>query len=184
MDVLVKLLRDVPIPKFIPVRQHFDDVHIHNVAAEVHRTISQIGGLTQIRPNTEIAITVGSRGIRNLPVLVRTLVDIVKARGARPFIVPAMGSHGGATAEGQVAMLAHLGITKESTGAEIRATMEVVELGVSSSGLPVFVDRYAAQADGIIVLNRIKPHTSFHGKVESGLLKMLVIGLGKQQGAE
>jgi hypothetical protein len=138
----------------------------------------------RIRPDTDVAVGVGSRGIAGLPELVKAVVDFVKSRGARPFIVPAMGSHGGATAQGQRDVLEHLGVTEASVGAPIRATMEVVECGVSSKGLPLYVDKYAAEADGIIVINRIKPHTSSRGPVESGLIKMLVIGLGKQRGAD
>ena len=115
----------------------------------------------RIRPDTDVAVGVGSRGIAGLPELVKAVVDFVKSRGARPFIVPAMGSHGGATAQGQRDTLEHLGVTEASVGAPIRATMEVVECGVSSRGLPLYVDKYAAEADGIIVINRIKPHTSF-----------------------
>ena len=130
------------------------------------------------------AVGVGSRGIANLPVIVRTVVELLQERGAHTFIVPAMGSHSGATAQGQEEVLAHLGVTEDSVGAPIRATMDVVQVGTSSGGIPLWGDKYAADSDGIVVINRIKPHTSFHGPVESGLLKMLVIGLGKQRGAD
>jgi hypothetical protein len=140
--------------------------------------------LSRVREGARIAIGVGSRGVANLPLITRTLVELVRSRGADPFIVPAMGSHGGATAEGQEAVLDHLGVNEGSVGAPVRATMEVRQFGVSSGGLPLYVDRYAAEADGIIALNRIKPHTSFRGSVESGILKMLVIGFGKQRGAD
>ncbi|WP_029421123.1 DUF362 domain-containing protein [Alicyclobacillus macrosporangiidus] len=184
MGVLEDLLRDIPLPKMAPVRQKFAAERVDDVAGAVHRAIAEAGVAERIRPGAKVAIGVGSRGIANLPVLVRAVVEVVKQRGADPFIVPAMGSHGGATADGQRAMLEHLGVTEATVGAPVRATMEVVQAGVSAGGLPLYVDAYAAKADGIIVINRIKPHTSFRGKVESGLIKMLVIGLGKQKGAE
>ncbi len=109
---------------------------------------------------------------------------LFKELGAVPFIVPSMGSHGGATAEGQTEVLAHLGVTEESTGAQIRSSMEVIKVGELSNGLPVYLDKYASEADGIVVINRVKPHTAFRGPVESGIMKMICIGLGKQKGAE
>ena len=132
-----------------------------------------------------IAVGLGSRGVANYALVARRIVDWLRARGAEPFIVPAMGSHGGATAEGQREVLAGWGITPESMGVPVRATMEAVELG--SAGDPpvrVFMDRNAHQADAVLVVNRVKPHTDFHGPVESGLIKMAVIGLGKRRGAE
>ncbi|MCL6517570.1 DUF362 domain-containing protein [Alicyclobacillus sp.] len=184
MGVLEELLRDVPLPKMAPVRQKFDATRVEDVAAAVHRAIAEAGVGDRIRPGARVAIGVGSRGIANLPDLVRATVEVIRQRGAEPFIVPAMGSHGGATAEGQRATLEHLGVTEATVGAPVRATMEVVQRGVSAGGLPLYVDAHAAAADGIVVINRIKPHTSFRGRVESGLIKMLVIGLGKQRGAE
>ena len=132
-----------------------------------------------------IAVGLGSRGVANYAQVARRVVDWLRARGAEPFIVPAMGSHGGATAEGQREVLAGWGITSESMGVPVRATMEAVELG--SAGDPavrVFMDRNAHRADAVLVVNRVKPHTDFHGPVESGLIKMAVIGLGKRRGAE
>ncbi|MDQ0189509.1 DUF2088 domain-containing protein [Alicyclobacillus cycloheptanicus] len=184
MNVIEELLRPIPIPKMAPVRQHFAVTRVVDAGAEVQNAVLKEGLLERIQPGSNIAIGVGSRGIANLPELVKATVDLVKARGANPFLVPAMGSHGGATAEGQRAMLNHLGVREDTVGAPIHATMEVVQMGMSAHGLPLFVDRNAAAADGIIVINRIKPHTSFRGPVESGLLKMLVIGLGKQRGAD
>ncbi|MBM4045774.1 MAG: DUF2088 domain-containing protein, partial [Planctomycetes bacterium] len=130
-----------------------------------------------------VAITAGSRGLVNYATIVRTMVDELKALGARPFIVPAMGSHGGATTEGQRELLARYGITEQNVGAPVKSSMEVVEIGRSSQGIPVFLDKHASQADHIAVLNRVKPHTLFTGEVESGLTKMLLIGLGKREGA-
>ncbi len=184
MDVLAELLKDVPVPKFIPVKQLFDPQRVENIPDAVRQAVQQAGVLERVQPGKSIAIAVGSRGIANLPALVREVVTIVKDRGAHPFIVPAMGSHGGATAQGQEAMLEHLGVSEATVGAPVKAAMDVVQVGTSHTGIPVYTDALAAQADGIIVLNRIKPHTSFHANVESGLLKMLVIGLGKQKGAD
>jgi hypothetical protein len=184
MDVIVNLLKGVPLPRMVPVRQRFERHRVGDVPHAVQQAVATVGVTERIQPGMEIAIGVGSRGIANLSTLTKTLVEIVKGCGAHPFIVPAMGSHGGATAVGQVAMLGHLGVTEATVGAPIRATMDVVQKGFSAGGLPVLIDRHAAAADGIIVMNRVKPHTSFHGKVESGLLKMLVIGLGKQKGAD
>ncbi|MCC7493706.1 MAG: DUF2088 domain-containing protein [Fimbriimonadaceae bacterium] len=130
-----------------------------------------------------VAIAVGSRGIGCLPLLVRGVVAAVRQRGGEPWIVPAMGSHGAATAEGQAAVLARLGVTEQTVGAPVRATMETVQLGTTASGVPVHCDAHAAAADGLVLINRIKPHTSFQGHFESGLLKLLAVGLGNHAGA-
>lgn len=131
-----------------------------------------------------IAITAGSRGIANVALITKSIADFVKAQGARPFVVPAMGSHGGATAEGQLAILAGYGITQNYVGCPILSSMEVKKVGMNEEGGDVYIDRYAAEADGIIVSCRIKPHTAFRGPYESGIMKMMAIGLGKQYGAE
>ena len=130
-----------------------------------------------------MAITAGSRGIGDLPAVLRAAADVVREAGGDPFIAPCMGSHGGATAEGQRAVLEGLGVTEESVGAEIVSSMDVVSVGESALGGPVWASRDVAEADGVIVVNRVKPHTDFHGEVESGLVKMLVIGAGKHAGA-
>jgi len=132
---------------------------------------------------SKIALAVGSRGISHLPLLVKTLVKILRGEGAEPFIVPAMGSHGGATAQGQVEVLRDLGVTEESAGCPIRSSMETVIRGQTAEGLDAYMDRAAAESDGIVLLNRVKPHTSFTGELESGLHKMLAIGLGKEKAA-
>jgi hypothetical protein len=138
-----------------------------------------------IPKGAEIAVAVGSRGITNLPEVTRLVVGRLKAAGAKPFIVPAMGSHGGATAEGQKALLEHLGITEDFTGAPIRSSMEVVEVARSPRfGMPVYIDAHALRADGIVIINRIKAHAAYAGTYESGLVKMVTIGLGKQKQAE
>lgn len=138
----------------------------------------------RIHKGMSVAITCGSRGVCNIPIITRAIVDFVKSCGGQPFVFPAMGSHGGATAEGQRGVLRAYGVTEESVGCPIRATMEVVQVGETEEGMPVFVDRYAYEADGIILCGRVKAHTAFRGPYESGILKMSVIGLGKQHGAE
>lgn len=147
---------------------------------------SQLEGAVKINllpPGSSVAVGVGSRGITNLPLLVRCVVDYLKSRDLEPFIVPAMGSHGGATAEGQTCLLAGLGVTEPAVGAPLRATMEVVEVGQTSEGLKCLIDANAMAADGIVTISRVKSHTSFDRPVESGLVKMVAIGLGKQAGA-
>ena len=136
-----------------------------------------------MRPGDTVAITAGSRGVANVATAVKATADYLKTIGAIPFVVPAMGSHGGATPEGQRSVLEHYGITEKTVGVPVKATMDVVELGKTELGLPVFLDRFAAEADYVVPLNRIKAHTDFNGSIESGLMKMMVIGLGKQQGA-
>lgn len=137
-----------------------------------------------VKKGARIAITCGSRGIHGYVPLLRTIVEYVKEKGGEPFLVPAMGSHGGATAGGQVQVLEKYGITEEVMGAPILSSMEVKQIGKTGRGLPVYIDKYACDADGIILFNRVKPHTSFRGQYESGLVKMLAIGLAKQKGAE
>ncbi|OQP07771.1 hypothetical protein B1690_00320 [Geobacillus sp. 46C-IIa] len=184
MGILHDLLKDIPIPKVAKVNVHFDQTCIENVPLALMEKLQQDHIRSLIRPGMEIAVAVGSRGLDRLVEIVATTVAFLKEQGAKPFIVPSMGSHGGATAEGQRAVLAHLGVTEETAGCEIRSSMDVIQLGKLPNGLPVYMDRFAANADGIIVINRIKPHTAFRGPVESGLMKMLSIGLGKQKGAE
>ena len=161
------------------VRQRWDQPAIDDIAAATGAALERAGALARIRPGQEIAITAGSRGIAAMPGVLRAVVAAVRARGGRPFIFPAMGSHGGGTAEGQRGLLADLGIDENSMGCPIRATMEVATIGESSTGLPVYLDAYAAQADGIIVVNRVKKHTNFDASIESGLCKMAAIGMGK-----
>jgi hypothetical protein len=136
-----------------------------------------------MKPGASVAIGVGSRGIANLTLIVKTVIEQFKGAGLKPFIVPAMGSHAGATAEGQAAMLTKLGITPESVGAEIRSSMEVIQIGQIPAGPPLFQDKIASEADHTFLINRIKVHTAFRGKLESGLAKMEIIGIGKQHGA-
>ncbi|WP_077617973.1 lactate racemase domain-containing protein [Bacillus sinesaloumensis] len=184
MGILQELLKDIPVPKMLKIMQHFDDSKVENLEEDL-TTKLQRGEVKQtIKPGMEIAIAVGSRGIDSLVAITRTTVQFIKEQGGKPFIVPSMGSHGGATGEGQREVLKHLGVTEESVGCEIRSSMEVIKLGELPNGLPVYVDKFASEADGIVVINRVKPHTAFRGTVESGIQKMISIGLGKQKGAE
>ena len=159
------------------IRQRFPRPRIEDVPSSVIETLGSVSD--RIRPGESIALTVGSRGIANIATIAKTTVDFVKARGAVPFIVPAMGSHGGGTAQGQSEVLASYGITATTMGCPIRSSMETVELTPPDAKNRVYMDRYAYQADGVILLNRIKLHTDYHGPHESGLVKMSVIGLGK-----
>ena len=171
------------LPNMTRIRQQFEAPVLTDLPAAIHAELDQINAATIVKPGETVAVTAGSRGVANVHVAVKATVDYLKALGAQPFVVPAMGSHGGATPEGQRSVLAHYGITEETVGAPVKATMEVVALGKTADGLPVFLDRYAAEADHVVPLNRIKAHTDFNGSIESGLMKMMVIGLGKQEGA-
>lgn len=168
-------------PHVFRLAQRFPRPLERDVPAAVHRELAPL--LARVSPGQRIAVSGSSRGITDqLPVL-RACVEALRAAGAEPFVVPGMGSHGGATAEGQIGVFAAAGITEETLGCPILASMEVVKIGTTQSGFPVYQDRHCVEADGVLVFNRVKPHTSFTGKVESGLCKMLVIGLGKQAGA-
>ena len=184
MSAINLLLDPQPIPRMVSVGQTFDRPVLEDVGCELRARMQARNVHHFIHKGMSVAITVGSRGITQLPLVVKLVADAVKAAGGEPFIVPAMGSHGGATAEGQRSMLIGMGITEEYTGAPIRATMDTIVVGASDNGLPVNVDRYAYEADGIIVINRVKPHVAFRGPYESGLMKMITIGLGKQSGAD
>ena len=172
------------LPRMVHVRQRFATEQIEDLQGAIHAELTRVGLDKVVRPGMEVAITAGSRGISRIPEIIRTVAVAVKGAGAAPFVVPAMGSHGGAVAEGQASVLRDYGITEESTGAPVRATMEVASLGTTASGATVFFDQNAYNADAVIVVARVKPHTSFRGPVESGLCKMIAVGLGKQKGAE
>lgn len=184
MDIFNQLLGNVSIPRFVKVRQNFPRPKIEDVEGALAKELTEKKLLSNIKPGQRIAITAGSRGVANIARVIKELVRLVKEAGGEPFIVPAMGSHGGATAEGQIMVLHGMGITEEFCGAPIFSSMEVVCLGESKNGLPVYIDKYANEADGIIVMNRIKPHVGFRGAIESGVTKMVTVGLGKQKGAE
>ncbi len=166
------------------VRQRLYDAMLPDVEGTVAR-LTRASRLAQtLRPGARVAIAAGSRGISNIDRIIKVVAQSLKELGAAPFIVPAMGSHGGATAEGQLAVLESLGITERYAGCPIHSSMEVVELGTTESGLPVYLDRNAAMADGIVVINRVKKHTDFRSEIESGLMKMVCIGLGKKAQAD
>lgn len=174
----------VEFPKFFRVRQKFARPHVSDLKAAVDSALHQALIAHRILPGQTVAITAGSRGVANIATITRHCVDYCKSLGAHPFIVPAMGSHGNATAEGQLGVLARYQITPETMGCEIRSSMEVVEVCKAAEGFTVYFDRHASTADHVLVVNRVKSHTRFCGPVESGLMKMLLIGLGKQKGAE
>lgn len=173
----------VQLPKMRMVHQHFDIMPAVDVLEEMGREWTGLRDKLSLPKGGKVAVCVGSRGIANLALVVGNVVARLKEAGCRPFVTPAMGSHGGATAEGQREVLRLRGITEESIGAPVEATMEVVSMG-EEDGIPLFLDRLALEADGIVLVNRIKPHTNFIGPTESGLIKMMAIGLGNQKGAE
>lgn len=183
-DFLSALTKQIQLPKMAKVRQIFDRPQLASVEQEVLAQLDTPKIAATLCPGSTIAITAGSRGIANMPLILKTVVDFVKQAGCEPFLFPAMGSHGGATAEGQRHVLQSLGITSETMGAPIRCGVEVTQICRLDDGTPVFIDKFAAEADGIILVNRIKPHTAFRNLHESGLVKMAVIGMGKQMGAE
>jgi hypothetical protein len=170
-------------PPLARIRQSVPQPRLADVPGTVRRLILESRLRERVKPGGTIAVGVGSRGITVIPTVVRAAIDALKEMGFKPFIVAAMGSHGGATAEGQRELLAGYGITPEAMGVEVRTQMDTVVLGTNPVGLPIYFDKNAYGADGIVLLNRVKPHTDFHAAHESGVLKMLVIGLGKQQGA-
>src|SRR5690606_3529350 len=172
---------EVELPPLAQVKQSFPQVAVMDVGATVSRAMVDID-LPELSGRS-IAITAGSRGIPGYVEILRTLVSELKVRGALPFVVPAMGSHGGASTEGQLKVLAGYGVTEATVGAPIRSSLETVVVGQLHDGTPLHTDRLAYEADGIIVFNKIKPHTAYKSANESGLAKMLVIGLGKHEGA-
>ncbi|WP_163536054.1 lactate racemase domain-containing protein [Gracilibacillus sp. YIM 98692] len=184
MGILQELVKDIPIPKMTKVKQYFDDAKIEDLGAELEQQLNQKGLENQVKPGMEVAVAVGSRGLDRLVETTKVTIDFLKKLGAKPFIVPCMGSHGGASGPGQKAVLEHLGVKEEVVGAEIRSSMEVIQIDQLENGLPIYIDKIASEADGIVVINRVKPHTAFRGQVESGIMKMISIGLGKQKGAE
>lgn len=171
-------------PDLFWLRQRFDGPVVDDPAAVTGETLAALDLGKRVRAGQSVAVGVGSRGIANLAEIVRSTVDHLRGLGLEPFIVPAMGSHGGGDVPGQTAVLTGYGITVEAMGCPIRAQMETIELGTTALGFPIHFDRLAAGADHVVIVNRIKPHTMFTGDVESGLAKMLLIGLGKQPGAE
>jgi hypothetical protein len=170
-------------PPMLRIRQHFERPVVADIGRAVAAALEPLDLRQRIRAGQTVALTAGSRGIANIPVVLRATADFLKRLGAKPFLVPAMGSHGGGTAEGQRHLLESYGITEAFVGVPLRASMDVVQVGSTAEGFPVYLDRHAAEADHIGVVARIKSHTGYHGPVESGLLKMMMIGLGKHTGA-
>ena len=183
MDIYSEMMKDVEVPKFIQLKYDIGTQKIEDVKASILSELNKKGVMARVKKNARIAITAGSREIDQIVLILRTVADEVKKAGGVPFIVPSMGSHGGADADKQTKLLENFGITEETVGAPIFSSLETVLVGYTEDGLEVRIDKYAAEADGIIAIGRVKPHTSFRGKVESGLMKMLAIGLGKPFGA-
>jgi len=184
MSVVEQLLKDIPLPRMVRVQQHFPQDELSDIEGAIRGELRRHEIIRRVKKGMRIAIAVGSRGMAEVPRIVRLVVEELKKCGAEPFIVPAMGSHGGATAEGQKEVLSSLGVTEAGAGCLIRSSMEVVNLGVMDNGLPILMDQEAFSADGIVLINRVKAHNAFSGPNESGLVKMITIGLGKQKGAD
>ncbi|MFZ0593472.1 MAG: lactate racemase domain-containing protein [Bryobacteraceae bacterium] len=172
------------LPGFLQVEQRFPDRSIPDIPAHIRRELSQADFLSGLRPGSRLAIGVGSRGISNLTVIVKAVVDFWKERGVQPFLFPAMGSHGAATAEGQADVLAHYGIHEATMGVPVLSSLDVVPLGETPEGIPTFMDKHAFESDAVFLVGRVKWHTDFAGGIESGLFKMMAIGLGKFAGAQ
>ncbi len=170
-------------PRIYLVKQNFPDRRIKDIPGEVRKQLEQAGFASKVKPGARIAIGAGSRGISNLAIILKAVVAYWKEHGCRPFVFPAMGSHGGGTAEGQAAVLAHYGVDEASMGCPIVSSLEVVSTGRTPEGIETFMDRNASESDGVMLVARLKWHTDFTGKVESGLCKMSAIGIGKLAGA-
>ena len=172
------------VPKLIHVKQHFPSRALADIPGAVRRELEAAAWTARVPPGARIAIGVGSRGISNIATIVKAAVDFWKSRGAAPFIIPVMGSHGAATAEGQADVLAHYGIIEQTMGAPVRSSLDVVPLGPTDEGIEVVMDRLGYESAGVMLVSRIKWHTDFAGKLESGIHKMMAIGLGKFGGAQ
>ena len=170
-------------PKIFRLRQKFDTSHVPDVTAAVHEELARLRLGERIESGQSVAITAGSRGLANNQEIIRAIVACMKELRAVPFIVPAMGSHGGSTAQGQQQLIESFGITEATVGCPIRSSMETVVVCRTAQGIPVHFDRAAFEADHVLVFNRVKPHTMFSGDIQSGLMKMMLIGLGKHEGA-
>ena len=183
MSVIHDLIKDVDIPQFFRVTNRMDDTHIQDIPQAVRSALKREGTLDRIRPGSKVCFTAASREIANSVVILRTFAEELKRIGCVPYIVPGMGSHGGATAQGQRDVLTHFGITEDACNCEIHSSMETAPVGFTAEGLEVRLDAFALSCDYIVPVARIKPHTDFHGPFESGIMKMLAIGLGNQYGA-
>ncbi len=172
------------LSRYLLVRQHFPDRSVPDIPAEVEKQLSASNFAGRVRPGSKIAIGVGSRGIRNIDTIVRSVVRYWQSKGMKPFLFPAMGSHGAATAEGQASVLDHYGINEQTMGCPVVSQLEVVSLGSTEEGIEAFMDKAALESDGVMLIGRVKWHTDFAGQIESGLFKMMAIGLGKFAGAQ
>ncbi|MAG36266.1 MAG: DUF2088 domain-containing protein, partial [Dehalococcoidia bacterium] len=182
LDQVTELRVEAPMPTMYPVRQHFDAPGVGDIEAAVARQLTALDG--RIHAGMRVGVTAGSRGLANIPVILRAVGSEIRKRGGRPFIIPAMGSHGGATAEGQEEVLASYGITERSTTMPIVSAMDVRILGQLLDGPTVYMSTTALDADALIIVGRVKPHTDFRADIESGLAKIMTIGLGKHRGAQ
>ena len=182
-NFILKGTEDIIIPPMLKIRQKFDANEIIDIKGHLNKELDNVIGNKEWYKGKNICITAGSRGIANIDLILKTVIDNLKKWGAKPFIVPAMGSHGGGTAEGQKEMLATFNITEETMGVKILSSMEVVQFSTLDDGTPLYIDKFAYDSDGIVIVNKVKPHTNFHGKHESGLVKMMAIGLAKHVGA-
>jgi len=176
-------IEQIKFPKMVKIKQDIPDMHITNISEIIKAQIAKTKFNKKIKKGAKVAITVGSRGIDRIDQVIKAIINEVKLFGGKPFVVPAMGSHGGGEAKGQVEVLKTYGITEESMGVPIISSMDVVKVDETDNGIPVYIDKNAILADSIIILNRIKAHTDFSSDVESGLMKMMAIGLGKHKGA-
>ncbi len=170
--------------RLLPVTQHFPDRSVKDIPREVQEQLASAGFAARLKPGSRVAIGIGSRGITNIATIARSVVDFWKSSGMKPFIFPAMGSHGAATAQGQADVLAHYGIIEETMGCPIVSSLDVTPVGRTPQGIEAFMDRNAFESDGVMLCGRVKWHTDFAGKIESGLFKMMAIGLGKFAGAQ
>jgi len=171
-------------PRMVKIKQRFQTNPIEDLAGTISAEFKNVSAADHIRQGQRVAVTAGSRGVNNIADITKATIEELLKLGADPFIVPAMGSHGGATAEGQRELLNHFGISERTMGVSVNSSMEVVSLGSTKDNIPVYIDKHAYTADHIIAINRVKPHTDFEGVIESGMLKMLAIGLGKQHAAD
>lgn len=171
-------------PRLLLVKQNFPDRSISDIPGEVQKQLSAAAFANRVKPGARVAIGVGSRGIANVATIVKAVVDYWKAAGAKPFIIPAMGSHGAASAEGQATVLDHYDIREATMGCPVISQLDVVSLGKTEDGIEAFMDRLAYESDGVMLIGRVKWHTDFAGQIESGLFKMMAIGLGKFAGAQ
>lgn len=183
IDFKVEGMELVRLPRMMKIRQKYDNNKIVNIKAHVLSQMEKNLNNSGQYKNKRLCVTAGSRGIPHLDIIIRTVIDKLKEWGAEPFIIPAMGSHGGGTAEGQRKLIAAYNVTEESMGVPVFSSMEIVKIGELADGMPIYCDKHAYESDGIVVLNKVKPHTNFRGKHESGMAKMISVGLAKHKGA-